>query len=276
MQYLDYDLNDSASVNSTTSSSYPYNSNNSSGHLMSGGLLNNRSTTSLSRRRRNHHHLQLHDDHSSDRITTTAGVAPGVEARVEVGAGMRREIQPQYQNWLARFLRIKPAVSMLCFQTSRIRARKEITAILREWRKFGFRDVVVDKAAGRIWGRVAMRNCGFLFFFSMNFSCGKNPLPLSFFSSFPFLPLLLPSLSRLIHNPSALNIKPVSLAIELFTILHHSRKANLSIARFTQEKGAKSSFERVVQALEKVLANRGFLVEEKTKALDMMAVLGGL
>lgn len=72
-----------------------------------------------------------------------------------------REIQPQHQNWLARFLRIKPAVSVLCFQVSKIRARKEIAGVLREWRKYGIRDIVVDKDAGRIWARVAEKNCEF-------------------------------------------------------------------------------------------------------------------
>lgn len=56
-------------------------------------------------------------------------------------------------------------------------------------------------------------------------------------------------------------------------MLHHGRKANLSLARFTQEKGAKSSFERVITALEKVLGARGLLVEDEEKREDMKAVL---
>lgn len=76
-------------------------------------------------------------------------------------------------------------------------------------------------------------------------------------------------------DPTALQIKPVSIAIELFTVLHRGRKANLSLARFTQEKGAKSSFERVIAALERVLSGRGMLVVEEKKRDDMMAVLIG-
>ena len=71
----------------------------------------------------------------------------------------------------------------------------------------------------------------------------------------------------------ALHIRPVSLAVEFFTILEHGRKANLSVARFTQEKGAKSSFERVLEALERVLRDRGCLVEEKGKVAGMRGVL---
>jgi serine/threonine-protein kinase HSL1, negative regulator of Swe1 kinase len=75
--------------------------------------------------------------------------------------------------------------------------------------------------------------------------------------------------------PLALNIKPVSVAVELFTVLHHGRKANLSLARFTQEKGAKSSFERVIVALESTLTARGLLVEGEEKRAEMKAVLVG-
>jgi hypothetical protein len=72
---------------------------------------------------------------------------------------------------------------------------------------------------------------------------------------------------------TALQIKPVSLAVELFTVLHRGRKANLSLARFTQEKGAKSSFERVIAALESIMASRGLLVDDAEKREEMKRVL---
>ena len=70
-----------------------------------------------------------------------------------------RAIQPQHQNWLARFLRIKPAMHVMCFHVSKIRARKEVVGVFKDWRKFGMRDIVVDKAAGRVWARVDVKNC---------------------------------------------------------------------------------------------------------------------
>jgi len=70
-----------------------------------------------------------------------------------------------------------------------------------------------------------------------------------------------------------LHIPPLSFAIELFTVLHLGRKANLSIARFTQEKGAKSSFEKVVAAVEGVLGARGLVIEDG-RGEGMRAVLG--
>ncbi len=71
---------------------------------------------------------------------------------------LRDIIQPP-QNWLSRFLRIKPAVSVMCFQVGKVRARREIAALFREWRKYGMRDIVIDKVAGRIWARVDAKNC---------------------------------------------------------------------------------------------------------------------
>ena len=72
-----------------------------------------------------------------------------------------RTIQPAHQNWFARFLRIKPAVSVLCFQVSKVRARKEVSKLFNEWKKYGMRDIVVDKLNARVWARVDATNCEF-------------------------------------------------------------------------------------------------------------------
>ncbi|KAL8670919.1 MAG: hypothetical protein Q9168_004565 [Polycauliona sp. 1 TL-2023] len=197
----DYDLEDDASFYSVSSTSHqpPY--------LMSGGLQT-QSTASVA-----HHRDKLQYPNNKSSLSMPA----------------TREIQPWHQNWLQKFLRIKPAVTVLPFQVSRLRARKEMVSLLREWRRYGMRDIVVDKAAGRVWARVGEKN--------------------------------------------SLHIRPVSLAIETFTVLERGRKANLALARFTQEKGAKSSFERVVKTMEQILGQRGFLVEDAGKARGMRSVL---
>ncbi|KAL8701747.1 MAG: hypothetical protein Q9224_000357 [Gallowayella concinna] len=199
----EYDLEDDASFCSTSTTSHqPY--------LMSGGLQT-RSTTSVARQRDKQQPL---NDKSSLSVPQEI-----------VG----RKIQPRHQNWLQKFLRIKPAVTVLPFHVSRVRARKEMVSLLKEWKRYGMRDIVEDKVAGRVWARVGEKN--------------------------------------------SLHIRPVSLAIETFTVLERGRKANLALARFTQEKGAKSSFERVVKTMEKVLGGRGVLVEDRRKAEGMMGVL---
>ena len=70
---------------------------------------------------------------------------------------------------------------------------------------------------------------------------------------------------------AALHIPSLSIAAEFHTLLHRGRRANIAIARFTQEKGAKSSFERVFEALEQIMKARGLVVEDK-KIVKQMRV----
>lgn len=60
-------------------------------------------------------------------------------------------------------------------------------------------------------------------------------------------------------------MKEVSFASEVLTVIEHGKKSPLSIARFTQEKGAASSFYRVVETLETILKSRGMLVTDERK-----------
>lgn len=57
-----------------------------------------------------------------------------------------------------------------------------------------------------------------------------------------------------------LQLKPVHFHAFLYSVLERGRKANLSIMKFTQEKGAASSFYKVVDTLEAVLKERNMLV----------------
>lgn len=109
------------------------------------GAIQNKSTTTVSRHRDKQPYANNNNRNKSS--LSFAAAAP------------TREIQPQHQNWLMKFLRIKPAVTVLAFQVSRVRARKEIVHVLREWKRYGMRDIMVDKAAGRVWCRVGVKNC---------------------------------------------------------------------------------------------------------------------
>lgn len=78
-----------------------------------------------------------------------------------------RNIEPQ-QNWLARLFKVKPATKHLCFSISRRRARQETAILLREWRKYGIRDVEVDKERNIVFARLGQPNCKLLLY--------RNPL----------------------------------------------------------------------------------------------------
>jgi serine/threonine-protein kinase HSL1, negative regulator of Swe1 kinase len=65
------------------------------------------------------------------------------------------------QNWFAKFFHLKPASRTICLCVSKAKARREIVKILREWKKYGLRDVVSEPSGGRdlIRGRVDSMNC---------------------------------------------------------------------------------------------------------------------
>ncbi|KAK7528532.1 uncharacterized protein IWZ02DRAFT_486572 [Phyllosticta citriasiana] len=144
---------------------------------------------------------------------------------------------PRYegQNWLARFLHIKPASKVLCFQVGRGRVRQEIVRLLRDWRKYGIRDIVFDRATNVVQARVDKDN----------------------------------------HIPSTsdLRIKPVAFAAELFAVLEHGRRAQLSLVRFTQTKGAASSFRKVVDTLEDIFDAKGFLIDDEERRKEISETL---
>jgi serine/threonine-protein kinase HSL1 (negative regulator of Swe1 kinase) len=87
--------------------------------------------------------------------------ATSVDAAAAASASQPIQIN---QNWFAKFFHIKPASRVLVLQINKAKARKEIVKKLKEWRKYGIRDVIVEKRAGGdvIRGRVDAQNCEFL------------------------------------------------------------------------------------------------------------------
>jgi len=71
-----------------------------------------------------------------------------------------------------------------------------------------------------------------------------------------------------------LNIKPVSLVIELFVVLAQGRRANLCLARFTQTRGAASSFRKAVDIIEEIFRDKGLLVMDEEQKAAMCEVFG--
>ncbi|KAI2467841.1 Pkinase-domain-containing protein [Annulohypoxylon bovei var. microspora] len=139
-----------------------------------------------------------------------------------------RNIEPQ-RNWLARLFRVKPATKYLCFSLSRRRGRQEISILLKQWRRHGMRDIVVDRERNLVFARVAKKN--------------------------------------------QLNLKEASFAAEVMTVIEHGNRNQLCIVRFTQERGAASTFNKVVDTMEEVFGARGMLVTDKYKAKMMIKTL---
>lgn len=72
--------------------------------------------------------------------------------------GEPRQIATQ-RNWWAKLFHVKPAKRYLAFTVSKHRARRELANLLREWKKYGVRDVVVDPQRNMIFARIGPKNC---------------------------------------------------------------------------------------------------------------------
>lgn len=68
-------------------------------------------------------------------------------------------------------------------------------------------------------------------------------------------------------------MKEVSFACEIMTVIEHGARSALSIARVTQERGAASSFHKVVDTIETVCQCKGLLVADERKRKMMIKTL---
>ncbi len=71
-------------------------------------------------------------------------------------------------------------------------------------------------------------------------------------------------------------MKEITFACEIMTVIEHGRRSYLSIARFTQEQGAASSFQHLVETLETVLKCRSLLVADERKKRMMIKTLSAV
>ena len=72
-----------------------------------------------------------------------------------------------------------------------------------------------------------------------------------------------------VDDDNTLQVKPVTLMCEVFSILVNNRAQGMAVVKFNQQKGAKSSFDRAVSAMKNVLKGRGLIVTQKSKAREM-------
>ncbi|XDG07610.1 hypothetical protein ABKA04_007225 [Annulohypoxylon sp. FPYF3050] len=139
-----------------------------------------------------------------------------------------RNIEPQ-RSWLARLFRVKPETRYLCFSQSQRHTRQELSILLKQWRRYGMRDVVVDRERNLVFARVGKKN--------------------------------------------QLKLKEAAFAAEIMAVIEHGNRDPLCIVRLTQERGAATTFHRVVDTMEDVFGAREMLVTDKYKAKMMIKTL---
>ncbi|PTB68323.1 Pkinase-domain-containing protein [Trichoderma citrinoviride] len=76
-----------------------------------------------------------------------------------------------------------------------------------------------------------------------------------------------------VGSENCLNLKPVAFAAEVMTVIEHGKKQPLSIIRFTQERGAASSFHKVVDTMRIVFTDRNLVVKDPRKQKMMIKTL---
>ncbi|OAP61432.1 serine/threonine protein kinase (Kcc4) [Fonsecaea erecta] len=176
-----------------------------------------------------------HEINADDRVRVRKAYPPATSVDAAIAAAAVGPIEIN-QNWFAKFFHIKPATRVICLQISKGKARRELVKILKDWRKYGLRDVLTERRAGCdvVRGRVDASNY--------------------------------------------LQLKPVHFHAYLYSVLEQGRKTHLSIMKFTQEKGAASSFYKVVDTLEALLKERHLLVHDvqRKKAIERSLKEAGL
>lgn len=70
-----------------------------------------------------------------------------------------------------------------------------------------------------------------------------------------------------------MGLREVKFTAEFYTVLEHGQRADLSLVRFKQERGAASSFNKVVDTVYSMLKTRGLVVEDEARAKNMSRVL---
>ncbi|PYI03014.1 Pkinase-domain-containing protein [Aspergillus sclerotiicarbonarius CBS 121057] len=70
-----------------------------------------------------------------------------------------------------------------------------------------------------------------------------------------------------------LNLRPVEFSAEFCTHLEQGRQENLSLVRFKQERGAASSFNKVVDTLYLLMKGQQMLMEDPARAKEMVRIL---
>lgn len=180
-------------------------------------------------------------------------------------------------NWLSRFLHIKPASRALCFDVRRGKVRQELVYLLRDWQRYGVRDVTCDRNTNVISARVDKNNRKFTRLLFTAWSLEEYTFTIELEEAFPFFARNVPLYTReqfqLTISCIGLNLKPVTFVIELFVVLEDSKRANLCLARFTQTRGAASSFRRAVEVIEDICREKRILIDDEQKKAAMCEIL---
>ncbi|KAF2689480.1 Pkinase-domain-containing protein [Lentithecium fluviatile CBS 122367] len=189
---------------------------------------------------------------------STSSIISGFEAESDAEIPSRPGPPDFQMNWLSRFLHIKPATKILCFEARRGKVRQVLVRQLQIWEQYGVKDVSCNNNV--ISARVDKFNRKYAPLLFTAWRLDGNVFTLEF--------------EECQHICFLLQFKPVSFVIELFVVLQNGRRAHVCLARFTQTRGAATSFRKTVEHIEQVFRAQGILLEDEEKKAAMCEVLG--
>lgn len=155
------------------------------------------------------------------------------------------QLEP-HQSWIARIFKVKPLTRYICCSTSRRKAREEICYLFKEWKRYGIRDIVINKGHNMVFAKVMAPN-------------GKSTVGTM--------------KKHGTDDLTVLHAKDLEFAAEVLTVIQHGRRDPLCIVRLTQVNGAASSLNKVTDNIVSCFEKRGMMVKDKARAKMMVKTL---
>lgn len=98
------------------------------------------------------------DFSSSSSILSAFDLGPEHNSNDTSDTATRNGPPEMQMNWLSRFLHIKPASKALCFHIGRGKVRQDLVHLLRDWQRFGVRNVSFDREKNTISANIDKNN----------------------------------------------------------------------------------------------------------------------
>ncbi|KAF2237779.1 Pkinase-domain-containing protein [Viridothelium virens] len=147
------------------------------------------------------------------------------------------------QNWLSRFLHIKPYRHVMLIRLPRPTARRRLLSLIRSWEQHGL-VILPPPSTPEPSSRAGVRRSrqSYLNGAQDQHSATRNPNAI--FCS--------------LCKPNTLGLKPVTFSLELFVVLRDGMRTGVTVCRAAQLRGAASSLKRVCKELEGWIEGRGW------------------
>ncbi|KAL9092796.1 MAG: hypothetical protein Q9165_004214 [Trypethelium subeluteriae] len=157
------------------------------------------------------------------------------------------------QNWLSRFLHIKPYRHVMLIRLPRPTARRRLLSLLRSWEQHGL--VILPPPSSAVpSSRAGVRHSRHSYVDGAHEQHSATKNPNAIFCS--------------LCKSNTLGLKPVTFSLELFVVLSDGVRTGVTACRAAQLKGAASSLKRVCKELEGWIEGRGWGLNGEEQGIE--------